>query len=148
MEFKKERYSEQLVCELLSLLQQHHEEVSHCPDVPIEPDFNIYRKMEDMGILRIFTARENGEIVGYSVFFVSASIHHKSKLQAAQDLLFLRPDYRRGFTAYRFIKWCDDQLRADGVKSIFQYVNVKSDFGSLLERMGYNKFETLYVRRV
>lgn len=148
MEFQREEFSEGLVAEIWPLLEEHYTEISHYQDIPLAPDFNAYRTAEKLGYLRIYTARESGRLDGYALFFLRSNIHYQTSLQAVQDILFLSAGLRRGLSGYRFIKWCDDQLRKEKVQVVYQHVKLAHDFGPVLERIGYEKVEFTYARRL
>lgn len=132
--------------EIKPLLQKHWEEIAHYKDIPLDPDYDQYFKIESVDALRIFTARDNdGVLVGYAIFFLRKNIHYKSSLQAVQDVLFIDP-LRRGFGA-RFILWCDQQLKLMGVEVVYHHVKEAHNFGPMLERFGYEKVDLIYARR-
>lgn len=148
--FQRER-AQDVFQEMLPLLEKHWEEIAHFKDILLEPDTETYFRMEDMGILRVFTARdENGILIGYNVFFIKHNLHYKSSLNALQDILFIHPDYRKGTIGTRLIKWCDEELRAEGVQVVYQHLKAKKelDFSALLERIGYHFVDKIYARRL
>ena len=46
------------------------------------------------------------------------------------------------------MKWCDQQLKDEGVKFIFQRLNVQRNHGAILLRMGYEPIDMVYRRRI
>lgn len=145
--FRRERLADCLI-EMKPLLELHWQEIAHDKDIPLDPDWDAYLKMDAGGMLRVFTARTEDRLVGYAVFFVNYNLHYRGSKRAAQDVLFLHPNVRSGLTGYRFIAWCDEQLRAEGVQIVAQHLKVAHDFGSLLERMGYELVDRVYCRRL
>lgn len=145
--FQRERVADCLD-EIKPLLAMHYDEIAHDKDIPLDPDWDAYLKMDAIGMLRVFTARTADHLVGYVVFFVNYNLHYRGSKRAAQDVLFLHPGVRRGLTAYRFITWCDTQLRAEGVQIVAQHLKVAHDFGRLLERIGYELVDRVYCRRL
>lgn len=153
--FASEPFTDDLVAEMFPLLLEHWREIAVYQDIPLEPDIAAYRANAEAGILRVFTARADlGEpadviplLVGYALFFVRPNPHYASSIQAAQDILFLHPSVRGG-TGYRFIAWCDDQLRAEGVQAVYHHVKAAHDFGILLERQGYEMVDKIYAKRL
>jgi len=143
--FQKEIASE-CFDEALPLLVEHYKEVYQFKDIPLKPDFIKYKQIEEVGLIRTFTARDNGELIGYAIFVVHNHLHHKSSLQAIQDLLFIKKD-KRGF-GKDFIAWCDEQLKLEGVQVVMHHVKIEHDFGSLLERNDYKMIERVYARRL
>lgn len=131
---------------MMPLWQAHHAETSDNVYGPLDPDLSVYEQLDLGGRLRIFTATHAGELVGYQVFIVSEHLHSKDWIQASQDILYFRPEHRKGLTAYRFIKWCMNQLREDGISVVHQMVPVKAGIGPLFERLGYQKEDVSYSR--
>jgi len=146
LEFKREKV-QATFAELPPLLEIHYKEISHYPDIALDPDWDQYAAVEEAGALRTFTIRtEEKELVGYAIYFVRKNIHYKSSLQAVQDIIFLHPKYRgRGA---KFIKWCDEQLKAEGVQVVYHHVKEKHNFGPLLERQGYELIDLIYGKRL
>lgn len=132
--------------EMLDLLYQHYKEISHYQDIKLEPDLKAYLEIEEKGALRIYTVREGGSIIGYGVYFVRTNLHYQSSLQAHQDVLYIRKD-KRGF-GRNFIKWCDEQLKADGVQVIYHHIKTAHDWSPLLAEMGYDFVEKIYCKRL
>lgn len=132
--------------EILPLLEKHWEEIAHYKDIPLEPDFEQYKKLDDLKLLRVFTARREDVLIGYCVYMVGYNLHYKSSLQARQDVLFIDKKHR-GFGG-RFIAWCDEQLRKEGVQVVYHHVKEAHDFGSLLVRLGYEPVDKIYARRL
>jgi GNAT superfamily N-acetyltransferase len=130
------------------LLLKHYEEIAHWRDIPLNCNFDAYLRMEAAGGLRIYTIRVLGELLGYGIFTVSASLHYGDSLQAHQDVLYLDPAYRKGRLGFRFIQYCDSQLRAEGVQVCFQHVKAAHNFGPMLERMDYELIDLIYGRRL
>ncbi len=121
--------------EMSELNEKHWEEITHFKDIPLEPDWERYQKLEETGHLIFFTAREHGKLIGYNSFFLATNAHYKSSKQANQDVIYIDPD-RRGFGKY-FIHWCDEQLKKLDIQVVYHHVKVKHNFGPLLEKQGY-----------
>ena len=134
--------------EIRPLLVAHWEEIAHFKDIPLDPDWEMYRQIEATGALRIYTVREDARLVGYAVFFVRAHPHYKASVQATQDILYLDPPLRKQLVGARFIAWCDAELAADGVAVVYHHVKLAFDFGPLLKRLGYEAIETVWGRRL
>lgn len=162
--FACEPLTESLWNEALPLLHKHWEEIAHYSDIPLDPDRPVYEASQDAGILRVFTARDDSTddasyvsdatftrrvkpLLGYAIFFVRPSPHYKGSVQAAQDVLYLDKSVRGG-TGYKFIAWCDDQLRAEGVQAVYHHVKAAHDFGKLLERQGYELVDKIFAKRL
>ena len=134
--------------EIGHLLEEHYEEVTHHRDIPVGCDYEHYLKLDKAGILRIYTVRVMGELVGYGIYTVGHSKHYKSSYQARQDTLFLSAAHRRGSAGYRFIKWLHEQLRAEGVQIVYDHGKFVKDIQSIFERLGAEPVYYMYGRRL
>ena len=48
----------------------------------------------------------------------------------------------------RFIRYCDEQLRAQGVQAVYHHVKAKQSFGPTLTRQGYELVDLIYAKRL
>jgi GNAT superfamily N-acetyltransferase len=133
---------------MVPLIAKHFVEIARFKDFRVEPDFMYYQVADDSGMLRIYTARFDKQLVGYSVFMLYKHPHFKSSLQAHEELLFLDPERRKGDLGDKLIGFCDEQLEKDGVDVICHTVSVERDFSLLLLRRGYELSDRVYARRV
>ncbi len=144
--FNSESYDES-IAGIKLLIEAHWEEVTHYPDIPLAPDYERYKELAESGHLRIFTLRKDQELCGYAVFFITPHIHYKETLIAAQDILFLDKKVRGG-SGFKFINWCDQQLKKEGINIVTQHIKAKHNFGKMLERMDYELMDLIYTRRL
>jgi len=102
--------------------------------------------------VRAFTVVDNeslAPLIGYAVFFVHRNPHYRSSLQAVEDVIYLDPEYRRGRTASRLVRFAERRLTEDGVQVIYHHAKVAHPaLGKILERMGYEHIENIYGKRV
>ena len=134
--------------DLRPLLEDHWREIAHYQDIPLRPDWEAYTRIERDGGLRIFTLRDYGVLRGYAVFFVRWNLHYMTSLQAAQDVLYLDPILRGQALGAQFIAWCDEELRKEHVQVVYHHVKLSHDWGALLARLGYERVETIWSRRL
>lgn len=135
--------------EVQPLAEEHFHEVGHFPDIPLDLHEAKYRACEDAGIFRLFTARtDSGMLVGYSSYWVDTQPHHRHSLQAFHDALFLIPEVRKLNHGSRFVAWCDDWLRREGVQVVHFASHARNPIGPMLERNGYEVEDVVYVKRL
>ncbi len=146
MNFKSETLATSLE-EAKPLLYKHWDEIAHYKDIALDPDYEVYQKLEKNGMLQIFTARDaEGKIEGYAVFVLMYNPHYKKSLIAKQDIIYIDKQ-RRGIGMF-FIRWCDDKLKEMGVQVVCHHVKEKHNFGPALERIGYELQDLLYTKRL
>jgi GNAT superfamily N-acetyltransferase len=112
----------------------------------LSEDINIelYLQLESLGRLLSYTLRKDNKVVGYSTYITGKHLQHKELLQARQDALYVKPEYRSHGLA--FIRYCERQLRSVGVSFIFRSSTTKKDWSSVLKRMDYVEVETIYMK--
>lgn len=147
MQIKRELFQD-VIGEMMPLLEKHWREISANLDIPLEVDHDGYQRLEDHNMLRIYAARVDGKLVGYSVYFLKHNLHYKSSFQAVQDVLFIDPEYRKGSLGAKLIKACDVELAQEGVQVVYHHVKAAHNFGPLLERMNYKLVDLIYQKRL
>ena len=129
------------------LLELHWNEVAlNKEHIKLNPDWESYYELEQVGNLRIFTARNKGTFVGYFVVIVNSNLHYKDHLFAANDIIYLHKDYRKGFTGIKLIKFAEECLREDGVSVLAINTKVHQPFDVVLERLDFNMVERVYSK--
>ena len=142
--FQKETFSEFLI-EGKALVSKHHLEIYTGLDLTLfDVDFDAYSKIESAGKLEVYTARENGTLIGYTLWFISRHLHYKNSLTATSAAVFMNPKYRKGLQGYKLIKWSIEKLKSRQIQRILISVKPTLDFGKLLERLGASYFEKTY----
>lgn len=147
LRFQDEKATD-LFTEAKPLLEAHWREIATWQDIPLDPEWEMYTLAEDAGHLRTYTFRDHGELKGYAVFFVRQNLHYRGSRQANQDIIWVSPEYRKQLLGARFLQWCDEQLRADGVQVVSHHVKLTHDFGPTLQRLGYQQVEAIWQRRL
>ena len=130
--------------EIIPLLEMHYDEIAlHKDVIKLDPDWSRYVAMEETGNCHVFTMRECGVLIGYGVFFTSQHIHYQKTKVAHNDILYLVPDCRRGLSAIKFIKFCEDEMKAIGVNKMTWHIKKANDWSAILHRQGYDTEEVV-----
>lgn len=133
------------------LLFLNWEELEHHKDVsPLDVNWPAYLAYEKAGHYKLGLLRLDGELIGYSGFFVQPPLHHRSTLWAVNDMVYLAPEHRRGLTGAYLIREAERLLKAMGARVIMygakpdHNLDSKRDRDSvslLLQKLGYGAFE-------
>ena len=148
MDYSREIVNADFIEEMKPMTVDHLEEIPSFPDIKPGIDFALYAKMEELGVLRAYVARHEGKMVGYAIFIVADHPHYKGSLQATQDCIFLDKEHRRGWDGINLIRFCDDQLKDEGVDVVYQFTSKKPDFSLVLGRLGYEQNQSMWARRL
>lgn len=114
-------------------------------DREASPDFARYAQFERLGILRIYTLREEGALKGYALYLIGPSLNYRELLMAQQTLIFVHPQ-SRGSASAQFVRYIEKQLALDGVHEVSQSSPARRPIGNWLERLGYTLKESVYVK--
>lgn len=145
----QQEFLDSVVDDTKPLLEEHWEEVALNKDkIKINPDWDAYYTLEGQGNLKIFTARSEGVLVGYFVVLVSPHIHYKDHLFAKNDLIYLSPEYRKGFTGVKLIKFAEKCLKEDGVSVMVVNTKNHKPFHKIMEFLKFSPAETLYSKYI
>ncbi len=125
------------------LTKQHAKELLG-EEPSLDRAFYLFAQEKEM--LKLFTVRDEGKLVGYASFVISSDHHFKDRKIAAADALFVSPDYRGKLVGSKLIEFTDEMLKAMGCHSVFHHVNLEHDFGPILERKGYSYYGKQYRR--
>lgn len=146
--FQRETLARVLDDHTKGLLLLHWQEIAPHQDIPLDPDYDLYARLETIGCLRVYVVRHEGLAMGYAVFTVLPNMKYRTSLHASADLLYLAPVLRKQGVGRAFLGWVDEQLRAEGVQIVRQGVERTYDFAPLLESLGYELEGHVYARRL
>lgn len=148
MEYKQE-FLATVQQDIKPLLEQHWEEIALNKDkIKLNPCWGTYGELERSGSLKIFTARDNGKLVGYFVVVVSKHMHYKDHLFANNDIVFVAKEYRKGFVGVNLIKFAEKCLKEDGVSVMTINTKVHQPFDKLLDFLKFTKIERIYSKYI
>ena len=129
------------------LIRLHWEEIAVNKDkIKLNPDWDAYDTLENANALRIFTARDSGELVGYFVVIVGNNLHYKDHIFAENDIIYLHADYRKGFTGIKLIKFAEKCLKHDGVSVLKLNTKVHQPFDQLMSYLKFDLVERVYTK--
>lgn len=129
------------------LIEEHWKEIALDKGaIKLNPDWDAYGAYDFIGSLRVYTAREDGQLMGYFVVLVSRSLHYKDHTFANNDIIFLKKEARQGLTGFKLIKYAVQQLEAEGVSKIHINTKIHQPFDVVLERLGFNCIERIYSK--
>lgn len=106
--------------------------------------WKCYQAFQDAKVLRPYTVRVEGRLVGYSVWTVGHNLHHETIKQANCDVIFCLKEIRGRFAGVKLLKWCIAALRAEGVVSWTLGIKLSHNWGRMAERLGFVPQETIY----
>lgn len=136
--------------DFMQVYEQHAAEVPFMIDgteIPVELDIDAYQAMEDSGYLTCVVAEDEGKIAGYLVVIAYQPTHHKGKLLGITDAFYVLPEYRNAGVFKQLVEYADNRCKQAGILTLLLGVNQSfPDAGVVASKMGYNQFETYYIK--
>lgn len=133
--------------ELLPLAEAHYAEIRHHGGTPMSINQALYESLDADDLLRVFTVRRDGVLVGYCVMCIRTEHHSTSSKCAHEDCIYLKPECR-GRTGSQFLRWIDEYLASEGIAIVYRNVPTIHNHGPLLQRCGYRPIEVIWVREL
>lgn len=97
---------DQIIEDIKQTLEANYNELATYKDIPLKPDYAFYKAGADAGLIRFFSARKGGKLIGYGVFIVRDSHpHYGDQKWATSNLVWVHPSWRlsgvgRGLVAF------------------------------------------------
>ena len=105
-----------LLADVKPLLEEHYEELAlYAGEIPLDPDYDFYHAVERTGILRIYTARENGVLIGYAIYFARKHHHYRQHTWAISDIILVQKHHRNFGVATKMFNYLEADMRLAGV---------------------------------
>ena len=129
------------------LLTRHWEELTKRKDVfTVNPDLPTYRTLEEANRLAVVTARDEGKLVGYFVWFIFPHAHYQDTLVATEDLHFLHPEYRKGLNGYLLMREAVALLKPLNVTAYTIREKIGHEHPALMKRLGFTPMDVTYIK--
>lgn len=114
---------------------------------PFCPSFDRYNAYDKAGWLFQYTARSEGQLVGYATMYLTPSQHTQLPI-ATEDTFFLLPEYRKGRNAIRFYRFIEEDLWQRGAVEIMMTVKLTNGAGRVLEYLGFSETAKQYTKQI
>lgn len=145
--FQRERPHE-LLDEARPLFEAHYKEIAHYQDIPLDINESLYRHWEEQNCLRVYTARYNGDLVGYVAYKVGPNARYQTSLQALQDILYVEKTKRGALFGKRLLDYSYGRLKDEGVQVVYQHCKANSTTGKFFELTGHELIDLVYGKRL
>lgn len=144
-----QRYSEEFAKELLPLLRKNwRESPSYEEGLEADPDFEMYRRLDQAGVLLCLTLRDTNtrKLVGYVVYVVSPSTHHRTITVGRGDVMYVETEFRG--KAKEMLMTAERFLRARGCKRLGWSVDRDGRLHRLLLSVGFYEDEVILEKKL
>ncbi len=130
-----------------AIFPEHWRELAlHQGEIPISIDEGKYSNLDHLGILLILTARDEGKLVGYYLWFLMPHPHYSaSGPMGLTDMYFILPAYRNGLGTKLFVE-SERELRKRGIVKAITSCKVHEDHTRMLELLGWTFSDKTFVK--
>lgn len=136
-----------VIGDIVPLLNDHYEEIAQDKDViKLNPDYEMYQRLCDAGVMRIITARNETELVGYCICVIKLHLHYKDSLTALNDIFFIKKEYRKGLIGVKLFIKTEEILKKYGVQRVIMNTKIHHDVGAIFDRLGYTETERVFTK--
>jgi ribosomal protein S18 acetylase RimI-like enzyme len=143
----RETLTDELIDELMPLLNLHWDKCGlYKSKLHLEVDKDFYVKAEKSGHALLYTVRSDGILVGYATALLNYQPHHKNDIFAMVDTIYIKPEYRRGMLAIKFMKNLESDLKSRGISVLAYHVGVELDYPELFQWLKYDRSEIVYTK--
>lgn len=114
---------------------------------PVALDHGRYSRLSAAGMLKCYAARCDERLIGYASYLVMPTLHHGPDwVVAINDAVYLTPEHRKGWTAFRFLKQTEAALKKLGVNVIYHHDPHRQSIGQLFRALGYAPTQTTFEK--
>jgi hypothetical protein len=136
-----------------SLMEDHGKEFTYFKDTKgkVDPDWDLARRVELDGNLRILTARDEGhKLVAYFMYVLRQSPHYRGAMEAVEDTFYMAREARgrNGRNLLKFLKYAVTHMENSGVRYICVTSKAKADLTAIWKRFGLELEECRYTKIV
>jgi hypothetical protein len=134
--------------ELPDLMADFHSDITKDQALPpMNINYDAYRRIENAGMLRVFTVRWGGALVGTLMFLVSPSLHHAEHKWASSDNFWISPGARRPGVSLRLVRFAEATLGEEGVFAVrYGAKTLRPALSRILEHEGYTAVEIVHQK--
>lgn len=129
------------------LLGAHYEELATDKSrMQLAMHEDAYAAMDAAGGLFCLGVYDYGELVGYSVNFLSAAMHYRHLTVCQNDLLLIAKAYRIGRIGLKLMAATEVEAKARGAGLMLWHAKEGTNLDKLLRRRGYGVQDIVYSK--
>lgn len=135
--------------ELNAIVHDHLAVTIAAADVPpMDFDWPIYCALQSNGMLKLYTARDDGELAGFVMYQVAPHLHHRGVLSASCDTFAVLPTHQGMGVGRALLKFAEPKLKEFGAQIITHHYRVSYKVKPLFPKLGHKLIEYIYVKEL
>ncbi len=147
---EQEILTEPLSQEMLAIYQDYYARSKGREGVPpLDFRWEVFYQLQDLGLFRVYTARENGKLLGVAMYVVTEHLHYKGYMVADCDGLSVHLDARGRGIGRQLVDFAADELKEQGVNVMAHRARMVYDETPLFEKLPeFQMVEKVYTRKL
>lgn len=109
--------------------------------------FETYRLLEQAGILHIFGARRDGQLIGLLTLLVHEMPHYGRALAISESFFVLKAERKSG-AGLKLLRAAEAKARALGCPGVLVSAPFEGDLFKVLPRVGYRETNRIFFKRL
>jgi len=126
------------------LMIGHWHEVDASYKTKPQPAWDIYEKLEEMGMVVAYAAYDQGVMIGYVVVHITNHIHY-GWLFGQSDVLYVAPGYRSNPVGLKLWRLARQETKDRGAYCIYWHAKKDSAFAKILQGTKHRMEEEIYI---
>lgn len=130
-----------------NILHEHYRRTATKIDIPpLDYNWELYSTIADSGMFVCFSARENGVMLGFAMYFIAKHPHHKNDTWATCDGLCVAVDARGRGIGRKLLEFAETELGKRGAVRLVQFHRAWHQGLSLYEKQGFTPTERAFYK--
>lgn len=132
---------------LWPLLRAHRNELAtHLELMPLEPQIDVYRELEERGKLLSLVLEHEGTIVGYSVNIISHNLHYGPLKVCQNDVIYVSTSWRSEGGGRKLLEATEIEARRHDCKMILMHAKPDTRLDEVLPGYGYQVQDVIHSK--
>ena len=142
--------TEPLSKEMMAIYQDYYARSKASEGMPpLDFRWEVFFQLQDLGMFRVYTARENGKLLGVAMYVVTEHLHHRGWMVADCDGLSVHLDARGRGIGRLLVNFAADDLKEAGVQIMAHRARAVYDDVPLFEKLPeFKLIEKVYARKL
>lgn len=128
-----------------ALIEEYGAESSIAGLGPQSPQFDMYRKMEEVGLLRVLGAFDGAHPVGF-IFLILAVIPHYGAFAASTESFFVTSSARKSGAGLRLLHEAEKWAKELGAVGLLASAPVGGRLSEVLPHVGYTQTNSVFFK--
>jgi hypothetical protein len=128
---------------------EHRDELSTDKELmKVKPDVERYEELIEQGRVFSLALYRGDDLVGYSINFLTTSLHYSDVKFFQNDVLYLTPEERKGRAGLKLIKATEEIGKAVGAHMMLWHAKYDTNLEKILRRWEYKVQDIIFSKRL